>query len=264
MTDTEKSPLCSSESSPQSGGVRGRLHIHSLESFGTVDGPGLRFVVFLQGCPLRCQFCHNPDTWDARRPVPYDWTPEELVEEVLRYKSFIKNGGVTCTGGEPLVQARELTEFFCLCHERGLHTCLDTSGAVWNDDVQRVLSHTDLVMLDIKTLDDTLHPILTGQPRRNNQRMLDYLEAQHIPTWIRHVVVPTLTFDAERMHALAAHISKYSCVKKVEILPYHTMGKAKYEALQIDYPLDGVPALTAEEAEEARAIFRQHVAVPVE
>lgn len=273
------------------------MNIHSLESFGTVDGPGIRFVVFLQGCPLRCLFCHNPDTWqifrDGELPPQSGgsgrgtWTPQELLDEVLRYKSFIKSGGVTCTGGEPLVQARELTEFFRLCKAKGLHTCLDTSGAVWNDDVLRVLEHTDLVMLDIKAYDnddendnaagstDDLYKRLTGQSRANNQRLLDYLEEHHIPTWIRHVVVPAipardgrpaevLTDDDSRLHALAAHVARYSCVEKVEILPYHTMGTAKYESLGIPYPLDGVPPLSAARAEAVRALFRQHVGCPVE
>lgn len=240
------------------------MKIHSLESFGTVDGPGIRFVVFLQGCPLRCCFCHNPDTWDAHRDVPYNWTPAELLEEVLRYKSFIKSGGVTCTGGEPLLQARELTEFFRLCRTKGIHTCLDTSGAVWNDAVRELLAETDLVLLDIKAFDEDLHKHVTGQPRTNNQLFLDYLEAQHKPTWIRHVVVPTLTDDDARLHALAAHISKYTCVEHVEILPYHTMGAHKYEALGIPYPLAGIKPLSRERADNARAIFRQHVSVTVE
>ena len=269
------------------------MNIHSLESFGTVDGPGIRFVVFLQGCPLRCLFCHNPDTWqifrDGELPPQSGgsgrgtWTPEELLDEVLRYKSFIKSGGVTCTGGEPLVQARELTEFFRLCKAKGLHTCLDTSGAVWNDDVRAVLEYTDLVMLDIKAFDssegaddaDDLYKRLAGQPRANNQRLLDYLETHHISTWIRHVVVPAipardgrpaevLTDDDARLHALAAHVARYSCVEKIEVLPYHTMGTVKYEKLGIPYPLDGVPALSAERAENARNIFRQHVECPVE
>lgn len=240
------------------------MNIHSLESFGTVDGPGVRFVVFLQGCPLRCLFCHNPDTWEAGRKVPYEWTPQELLDEVLRYKSFIKSGGVTCTGGEPLVQARELAEFFRLCHEKGLHTCLDTSGAVWNEHVREVLVHTDLVMLDIKALDEDLHRRLTGLSRANNQQMLDYLEQQCIPTWIRHVVVPGLTDDDDRLHALAAHVAQYHCVEKVEILPYHTMGEHKYEGLGIPYPLKGVAPLSKERTDNARAIFRQHVSCPVE
>lgn len=236
---------------------RGR--IHSLESFGTVDGPGIRFVVFMQGCPLRCLFCHNPDTWEASRPVPYEWTAEQLMDEVMRYSNFIRKGGVTCTGGEPMVQASFVAEFFELCHAHGLHTCLDTSGSVWNDNVRRALQYTDLVMLDIKTLDATLHPRLTGMDRTNNQAMLDYLEEQHIPTWIRHVVVPTLTDDDERLHALADHVSHYECVQKVEILPYHTMGRYKYQDLNIPYPLEGIEPLSVERKQNAISIFRQHV-----
>lgn len=237
--------------------------IHSLESFGTVDGPGIRFVVFLQGCPLRCMFCHNPDTWEASRPVQYEWSPEQLLEEVLRYRNFIRKGGVTCTGGEPLVQARFVAEFFRLCHEQGLHTCLDTSGAVWNENVREALAHTDLVMLDIKTLDDELHPRLTGMSRENNQTLLDYLEEQHKPTWIRHVIVPMLTDDDARLHALAAHVGRYTCVERVELLPYHTMGEYKYDELNIAYPLKGVEPLPAERKAAAAAIFRQYVECPI-
>lgn len=237
--------------------------IHSLESFGTVDGPGIRFVVFLQGCPLRCQFCHNPDTWDPTRDVPYLWTPEELMEEVLRYKNFIRKGGVTCTGGEPLVQAEFVTEFFRLCHANGLHTCLDTSGAIYNNKVLEAIAECDLVMLDIKAVDEALNRRVTGQSRHNNQLLLDHLEATHTPTWIRHVVVPGLTDDDAQLHALAAHVAHYECVERVEVLPYHTMGKFKYDNLGISYPLEGVEALPAERAENARAIFRQHVTCPV-
>lgn len=240
------------------------MRIHSLESFGTVDGPGVRFVVFLQGCPLRCLFCHNPDTWEAQRKVPYEWTPQELMEEVARYRSFIARGGVTCTGGEPLVQAAEVAEFFALCHRHGLHTALDTSGAVWNDNVLRLLDVTDLVLLDIKTLDDDLHLRLTGQPRHNPQRLLDELERRGTPVWIRHVVVPTLTDDDTRLHAVAAHVARYRCVERIEVLPYHTMGRAKYEALGIDYPLEGIAPLSTERADNARRIFAEHVSVPID
>lgn len=236
--------------------MKGR--IHSLESFGTVDGPGIRFVVFMQGCPLRCLFCHNPDTWDANRPVEYEWTPKQLLDEVLRYRNFIRSGGVTCTGGEPLAQSEFVAEFFRLCQEQGLHTCLDTSGAIYNNNVYEALKYTNLVMLDIKTLDDELHPRLTGSTRTNNQKLLDYLEEQHIPTWIRHVVVPTLTDDDERLNALAAHVARYSCVQKVEVLPYHTMGRYKYENLGIEYPLADLEALSLERKENALAIFRSH------
>ena len=169
--------------------------IHSLESFGTVDGPGIRFVTFLQGCPLRCQYCHNPDTWDKNRAVKYEYTPQELLEEVLRYKSFIRNGGVTLTGGEPLVQAEFAREYFRLCREAGLHTALDTSGAICNEQTLTVLDYTDLLMLDIKALDEALCRKVCGSDGRNALRYLDEAQKRGVKVWIRHVVVPGLTDD---------------------------------------------------------------------
>ncbi len=136
--------------------------IHSFESFGTVDGPGIRFVAFMQGCPLRCLYCHNPDTWDPKGKCQYELTPQELLDEVLKYKTFIKNGGVTVSGGEPLIQAEFVAEFFRLCHEEELHTALDTSGIICDEHAMNVLDNTDLVLLDIKTMDSELYPRLTG------------------------------------------------------------------------------------------------------
>ena len=233
--------------------------IHSLESFGTVDGPGIRFVTFLQGCPLRCQFCHNPDTWDIKSPVQYEWTPQQLLEETLRYKNFIKTGGVTCTGGEPLMQADFVAEYFRMCHEQGIHTALDTSGAIFNDKVKALLEHVDLVLLDIKTLDDSMHKSYCGVERTNNQRLLDYLQEIGKPTWIRHVVVPGITHDTERLTQLAQYIAQYSVVECVEILGYHTMGKVKYEKLGLPYPLEATPDLTREERQEVIALMKQYV-----
>lgn len=241
--------------------MKGRLH--SLESFGTVDGPGIRFVAFFQGCPMRCAFCHNPDTWNPQGPVQYEMTPEELVTEVKRYKSFIKSGGVTYTGGEPFMQPDFLIEFLRLCKASGFHTAIDTSGAIFDDKVREALQYTDLVLLDIKTLDDTLHKAYTAVTRDNNQAMLDYLESIHKPTWIRHVVVPTYTDSDERLTALAQHVAKYSTVEKVEILPYHTMGEFKYKELGIPYRLEGIEPLSEERKENARNIFKKYVNVPV-
>lgn len=238
-------------------GVRGSLH--SLESFGTVDGPGIRFVAFFQGCPMRCQFCHNPDTWDAKAPVKYEWTPAQLLEEVKKYKNFIKKGGVTCTGGEPLMQAEFVLEYFKLCKEAGFHTALDTSGVIFTDKVKEVLEYTDLVMLDIKTLDDSIHKEYTGCLRDNNQKFLDYLESIGKSTWIRHVVVPGITDNDERLTTLAKHIAKYTCVERVEILPYHTMGRYKYEELGIPYPLKGVDDLSEERKNNAVEVFKANV-----
>lgn len=243
----------------------GRLH--SLESFGTVDGPGIRFVVFMQGCPMRCQFCHNPDTWDPQGPVQYEWTETQLIEEVKRYKNFIKTGGVTCTGGEPLVQAPFVAEFFRLCHENAFQTALDTSGALFGNTetleptaaIAAVLEHTDLVLLDVKTLDDDLHKSYVGMPRTNNQAFLDYLQKIGKPTWIRHVVVPGITDDDERLKALANYVASYSVVERVEILPYHTLGKYKYEKLGLQYALEDVKDLSAERRKNAIEIFRSAV-----
>lgn len=233
--------------------------IHSVESFGTVDGPGIRFVAFFQGCPMRCQFCHNPDTWDPHRKPQYELEPSELLAEVRKYKSFIRRGGVTCTGGEPLMQAEFLEEFFRLCHEDGFHTALDTSGAIFTEKALRVLEHTDLVMLDIKTLDDSLHRSYTGVERTNNQRFLDHLEQTGKPTWIRHVVVPGITDRDDRLEALASHLSAYKCIERVEILPYHTMGRYKYQELGIAYPLEGIDDLSDERKRNAVEIMRKHL-----
>jgi pyruvate formate lyase activating enzyme len=244
--------------------------INQLESFGTVDGPGIRFVVFFQGCPLRCQFCHNPDTWSAdidgvanNGKGAGEFTPEELLQEVLRYKNFIRTGGVTATGGEPLMQADFLRDFFRLCKEQGIHTCLDTSGAIYNNKALAVMDYTDLVMLDLKTLDDDLHKSYTGATRENNHRWMEHLQKIGKPTWIRHVVVPTITDNDKRLQAVIDYISQYSCVERVELLGYHIMGAAKYQNMGIPYPLEGIPPLQPERLNEIREIFRQKLTIKV-
>ncbi len=229
-----------------------------MESFGTVDGPGIRFVTFMQGCPLRCQFCHNPDTWNPQGDCQYEMTPEELLQEVVRYRCFIKSGGVTVSGGEPLMQADFVDEFFRLCHEEGLHTALDTSGAFCTPRALAPLAHTDLALLDIKTMDPDLYPILTGQQQTNNLRFLDELQARGIDTWIRHVVVPGLTDNDHWLHKLGEHVAKYSVVKRIEILPYHTLGTFKYEQLGIAYPLTNVLPLSAKRADEIRRMLSEY------
>ncbi len=232
--------------------------IHSLETMGAVDGPGLRFVAFMQGCPMRCEFCHNPDTWDAKAEVEFEWTPTELLTEVKKYKNFIRKGGVTVSGGEPLLQASFVREFFRLCHEAGIHTALDTSGAIATPEAFAVLDYADLVLLDVKTADDTLHQSYTGHTRQNNQRWLDTLLERGTKTWIRHVVVPERTYTAERLRVTAELIRNYlPVVERVELLPYHTMGRAKYEQLGLAYPLGDLPDLRQAEIDHARAIFRE-------
>ena len=248
--------------------MKGR--INQLESFGTVDGPGIRFVVFFQGCPLRCQFCHNPDTWEPNLEGVEnngkgsgEFTPDELVEEVLRYKNYIRTGGVTATGGEPLMQPEFLREFFRLCKEEGIHTCLDTSGAIYNEKALAVMEYTDLVMLDLKTLDDNLHKTYTGATRENNHRWMEHLQKIGKPTWIRHVVVPTITDNEERLQAVADYISQYSCIARVELLGYHIMGEAKYQKMGIPYPLQGIPPIQPERLNEIREMFRKQLNITV-
>lgn len=231
--------------------------IHSLESFGTVDGPGIRFVVFLQGCPLRCLYCHNPDTWDASGGSKYVYTPEELLEEVLRYKNFIAKGGVTVTGGEPLMQAEFVKEFFMLCRAEGIHTALDTSGAIATKAVFEALDETDLVLLDVKSADEGQHMELTGVKINNTVKCLDYLEEKRIPTWIRHVIVPGWTDNDDLLKRLARFLAPYQCIEKVELLPYHDMGNRKYEQMGLDYPLKGTAPLSDKRAMDARAIFEE-------
>lgn len=231
--------------------------IHSLESFGTVDGPGIRFVVFMQGCPLRCLYCHNPDTWDSRGGAKYQLSPEELLAEVLRYKNFIAKGGVTVTGGEPLLQAEFLTVFFRLCREAGIHTALDTSGYICIPKALEVLDYVDLVLLDIKTIDPELHPRLTAVKLDNTLRFLDELEKRGVPVWIRHVIVPGLTDNDDALNKLAEYISRYKMVQKAELLPYHTMGAYKYEAQGIEYKLKDVEPLSAERLANAKEIFKK-------
>lgn len=230
--------------------------IHSIETFGTVDGPGVRFVAFLQGCPMRCAFCHNPDTWNPKAPVKFELTPEELLERTLRYRSYIRSGGVTLSGGEPLVQPDFVREYFRLCKAEGLHTALDTSGAVFNESARKALEFTDLVLLDIKTLDDALHESYTGMSRHNNQAFLDHLRTIGKPVWIRHVVVPGYTSVPERLEALAGFLTGYPNVERIELLPYHTMGVYKYKELGISYPLEGCEPLSQADIESARSIFR--------
>ncbi len=234
--------------------------IHSFESFGTVDGPGIRFVVFLQGCPLRCQYCHNPDTWGAGGQ---EYTAEEVVKRAWKYRNYFgENGGVTVTGGEPLLQIDFVIELFTLLKEKGLHTCIDTSGITFHADNQacvekyeKLLSVTDLVMLDIKHIDDEACKKLTGQSNQNTLAFAKFLSEHKKPIWIRQVLVPTLTDDDESLKRTRAFIDTLSTVERVEVLPYHTLGVVKYEKLGMEYPLKDVQAPTKERVENAKRIL---------
>jgi len=233
--------------------------IHSFESFGTVDGPGIRFVAFMQGCPMRCKYCHNPDTWAASGGKEY--SAEEVAATVLKYKHYFSGGGgVTVSGGEPMLQAEFVEELFTLLKARGIHTALDTSGIMFKeDDIHRydkLLSVTDLVLLDIKHIDEEEHKRLTTHTNRNILAFAEYLSAIKKPVWIRHVLVPGITDDDKYLNRLAEFLSTLPNVEKVEVLPYHTMGVVKYKKLGIDYALEGVTPPTQERVDNAKAILK--------
>lgn len=223
--------------------------IHSLESFGTVDGPGTRFVVFVQGCPMRCAYCHNPDTWEMNAGTLME--PSYIIEQYERNKPFYANGGgLTVTGGEPLMQVDFLIELFTLAKEKNIHTCIDTSGIAYNPDntalvekMDKLMSLTDLVMLDIKHIDPEKHKDLTSQPNEHILQFCSYLNEKHVDMWIRHVVVPGITDDEKYLFDLGYFIGQFANLKALDVLPYHTMGEAKYEKLEMPYKLKGVPAM---------------------
>ena len=233
-------------------------YIHSFESFGTVDGPGVRFVVFFQGCPLRCLYCHNPDTWAHGGQ---EYTPSSVLEKMVRNITFYETGGITASGGEPLMQIEFLTELFSLAKSRGIHTCLDTSGITFNKSdtslFDRLMDVCDLVMLDIKHIDPSAHIHLTGAPNTHTLDFLSYLEKKGKRVWIRHVLVPGITNGEEQLRALGEHLRGYSCVEKVQVLPYHTMGVSKYEKLGVEYPLASTPQATKEDANKALKIIEE-------
>lgn len=233
--------------------------IHSFESFGTVDGPGIRFVVFVQGCPMRCLYCHNPDTWSVDGGTQY--TAEEVASRILKYKNyFTGGGGATVSGGEPLMQAAFVEELFTILKKSGIHTALDTSGALYDARNPRafdsLLAVTDLVLLDIKHIDDGEHIKLTGRSNKNILAFARYLSDLGKPVWIRHVLVPGITDNDEYLHRLKAFLSTLTNVEKVEVLPYHTMGEVKYNKLGIDYPLKGVQPPSPERVKNAKEILK--------
>lgn len=232
-------------------------YIHSKESFGTVDGPGIRYVLFLQGCPMRCLYCHNPDTWEVKggRPI----TVAQILEEYNKNRSFYKNGGITVTGGEPLLQIDFVYELFAAAKALGIHTCIDTSGITYNPDnlpytekLRELMRVTDLVMLDIKHIDPEKHLQLTGKDNKNILAFARFLDEMAVPLWVRHVVVPTITDDPLYHEKLGEFLASLRNVKALDVLPYHTMGASKYNELGIAYPLAHLSALPKSEAAKAK------------
>ena len=217
-------------------------YVNSIQSLGAVDGPGVRYVVFMQGCPLRCVYCHNPDTW-----LPQDgeaYTADELTRKALRFRPYWRNGGgVTVTGGEPLMQAAFVEEFFAKLHEQGVHTALDTSGVGNLAEAERVLRHTDLVLCDLKFLTKSDYRKYCRADFGQVERFLQLTAMKGVPLWVRHVVVPGLTDSDTHIEGLHRYIGTLPNVQKVELLPYHLLGVNKYETMNMNYPLNGVPAM---------------------
>lgn len=236
--------------------------IHSTESFGTVDGPGVRFVIFLQGCPMRCQYCHNPDTWELNTGTQR--SAESLIRDFQRNAAYYAKGGITVTGGEALLQIDFLLELFGLAKEKGIHTCLDTSGityhpsqSAYNEKLDRLMELTDLVMLDIKHIDPEAHKALTGHDNSRILAFARYLAQKNVPVWIRHVVVPGITDDPGALSRLGSFMGTLPNVKALDVLPYHIMGVMKYKELDMPYPLEGVePATQAQAMEAKKTILR--------
>lgn len=232
--------------------------IHSLESFGTVDGPGIRYVIFFQGCPMRCLYCHNPDTQSVDAGI--EMSADEILKKADSVREFIRSGGITATGGEPLMQPQFLLELFKKAKtEYDFGTCLDTSGICFSkhnaEIVAEILKYTDLVMLDIKHIDPTEHFKLTSQRINNILDFAKFVSGNGVDLWIRHVLVPGITQNDEHLFKLGKFIGSLKMLKAIDVLPYHDMGKAKYEAMKIPYPLPDTPIPTRDDVLHARKII---------
>ena len=236
-------------------------YVHSTESFGTVDGPGIRFVVFMQGCRMRCEFCHNPDTWNIGTGTPY--TAQEMFDKAIDYKEYWGDkGGITVSGGEPMLHIDFLIDFFKLAKEHGVHTTLDTCGQPFTKDepfysrFDELMQYTDLVLMDIKHIDSDFHRKYTGHPNENILAMAKDLSERGIPMWIRHVLVPGRSDFNQDLEKLSRFIDQLGSVDKVEVLPYHKLGVYKYEELGIPYKLEGTEPPSPERVENAQRILK--------
>ena len=235
-------------------------HIHSFETFGSVDGPGVRFLVFLSGCNFRCKYCHNPDTWS--RPAALEMSADEVLAKALRYREYWgTEGGITVSGGEPLLQLEFLTELFEKAREKGVNTCIDTAAGPftrtepWFGNFRKLMDVTDLLLLDLKHIDPAAHKELTGADNANVLDCAKYLSEIGKPVWIRHVLVPGVTTDEENLTKLGAFIRTLTNVKKVEVLPYHSLGVSKWKSLGLPYALEGIISPTTEQRTFAERIL---------
>ena len=228
--------------------------VNSIQTLGTVDGPGVRFVVFMQGCNLRCGCCHNPDTWELSGGKEY--TAEELANKAMRYKEYFgTDGGITVSGGEPLLQAEFVAELFKECHKRGINTCLDTSGSILNDTVKEMLKYTDRVLLDIKYTTDEDYKNYVGCEFKKPLGFLSYLNEMKIPVTIRQVIIPTLNNNSENIERLNGIIKKYSVIDKTELLPFKKLCSVKYDKLGLDFKFRDIPTPTKAEMENLNSLL---------
>lgn len=260
MTITTKEMSSPTSTKKRDTAVYGK--IHSVESFGSVDGPGVRFIIFMQGCNMRCQFCHNPDTWKVNDPNAKVRSSEEMLKEALNYRTYWgKRGGITVSGGEPLLQMAFLIDLFKRAKAAGVNTTLDTCGQPFTfkepffSQFKELMHYTDLVLFDIKHIDVKGHQILTGHTNKNILEMADYLSEIGKPVWIRHVLVPHRNDTDEYLAALDKFIKSLHNVDKVEVLPYHTMGAYKWADLGMKYPLEGIDPPTKERIENANQLL---------
>lgn len=236
------------------------IRIHSVESLGTFDGPGVRMVLFVQGCNFKCKYCANPDTIEPTGESRL-YTYEELMKLARSQRPFFgKRGGITISGGEPLMQAKAIIPLFKMLKEEGFNTCIDTNGSYLTADVKELMNYTDLVLLDIKEINDEAHRAMTGVSNSATLKLAHYLNEINKPVWARYVLVPGFTDTPEHLHELGAFLQPLSNVNKLEIQPYHKLGKHKYESLGWKFELEGVPENTAEQLKIASDIFKQYVA----
>ncbi|MCI6050328.1 pyruvate formate-lyase-activating protein [Phocaeicola plebeius] len=234
------------------------IRVHSYESLGTYDGPGIRLVVFLQGCNFRCLYCANPDTIDAKGESK-ETAPEEILKMAVSQKPFFgKKGGITFSGGEPTFQAKALVPLFRMLKEAGIHICVDTNGGIWNEDVKELLSLADLVLLDVKEFNDERHKALTSRSNAQTLKTAAWLEENQKPFWLRYVLVQKYSYFKEDIEALGGHFKDYRMIERVEILPYHTLGVHKYEAMKMDYQLKDVQLNTQAQLDEAKELFKKY------
>lgn len=230
-------------------------YLHSVETAGMVDGPGIRYVVFFSGCNLRCLYCHNPDTWELGSG--YSTTVGEVIRDIKKYRSYLNfsGGGVTITGGEPFVQPVFLLELLKACKYEGFHTALDTSGFASSNAAEAILSHTDLLLFDLKEIEPAAYLELTGVPLEPSLRTLEHAREKNIPLWLRFVLVPGVTDKEEHLKKMAAYLKDFPNIERVEVLPFHKLGEYKWQALGLDYKLAHVPAATKEQVQWAKAFF---------